>query len=156
MTSEQLLSLIRTPAVDPSVAAMLAGFGVTSVPVVKSGDTNVYVDLPSHGLYFIFTDEGFLERKPNARIGEKPPVLSNVTFNSAAIAPYAQYGSPLPLGLQFASSRDAARAALGPPEFSIDRRRMDRWRIDNLWVFAVYSPAFDAIQRLTVQVPDKS
>lgn len=156
MKSAELMALIGKQATDSNVAEMLQHYGASTSLKLKRGDTKAYVDLPKAGLYLIFTDEGFLEKRADATIGKSPLVLSNVTFNSSRIPTYSDFAEALPFGLNFKDCRTEVRNKLGHPELSIERLNLDRWRIDDRWIFSKYSKSSDHIDKFTVQVPDKT
>jgi hypothetical protein len=154
MNIQAVISLLGVSADDQRIRDLLKDAGSVSGPKLKRGDTDAYVEIPTAGLYFVFTDEAFFRKTPGAKIGTGPLLLTNVTVYCTPTDKYAPYAGTLPFGLECSDSRDAARAKLGMPQVAIDRRRLDRWTIDDIWVYAVYARDLQSTERAGVQLPD--
>jgi hypothetical protein len=147
------IQLLGASADDPSVKNLLASSGARDLPKLKKGDTKAYVTIHDKGIFFVFTDEAFFRKARGVKIGVGPLLLTNVTLICAKTG-YNRYVDPLPFGLNCSDGRDVVRAKLGPPEMSIDRRRLDRWTRERVWVYVSYTADLQSIESMTVQLPD--
>jgi hypothetical protein len=124
-------------------------------PKLPKGERTAHAEAKQAGIDAIFRDEASATGNGALAIGEGGLVLTNITF-FAIEKGYDRYHGELPFGVNFEMSRDQVRALLGNPEFSKDRLRLDRWRLEDKWVFAKYAPDFGSIESYAVQIPDPS
>jgi hypothetical protein len=155
MNPKTFIQLLGTAADDLNVERLLRSYGVTTMPKLKRGDTDVNVEVPEAGLYFVFTDEGFFDERSGLAIRAGALLLTNVTMYCQDISGFRAYTSGLPFGIVRSDSRAAVRAKLGAPEIADDDLRMDRWSRDGVWAFVNYTdrPPF-LIENVSVQIPD--
>ena len=146
-------SLFGLPSSDDKVRHLLRELGVTQVPSLNDGDTDVYVERKDLGLFLVFTDEAYF-KKTDDPIGKGPVVLTNVTVYCEATPDFKAYQGPLPFGLHVTGDRQAALKALGQPEEEIDDLNIDRWTINGAWVFIKYNEDLKSMVDFSFQTPD--
>lgn len=133
------LSLLGAPASDARVQELIE-LGSGKPPKVKRGDDTAWVQLESLGIELVFT---------------RDLCLNNITFYGEGDDTYSAFAGELPRGITLASTRAELATMLGAPEWSsAGKVPMDRWRLDDVWYFARFTPDESRLEQLSIQVPD--
>ncbi|HUB15128.1 MAG TPA: hypothetical protein VMB34_24480 [Acetobacteraceae bacterium] len=154
MNPDVFIGLLGSPSTATAVQDMLKACGARTIPRLKRGDVDAYVEVPKRGLYFVFTDEAYQRNIKKAQIGVSPIILSNVTMYCAAADNYQPYADTLPFGLAGSDGQSAVHAKLGPPEVADDETLSDRWTLRDVWLIVTYRGNRQALHEVSLQLPD--
>lgn len=149
------MDLIGKTAASPEVERALQEFGAKP-PKLKKGDVQANVTVPNAGLEFAFVDEAFFYKRKDLAIGEGDLILTTVMFYADDPGKWTGYAKPLPFDLSFSQTIPAVIEHLGPPEVTIERMGIRRWRKQDRWLFVVSKADKHSIRRIAVQIPDQS
>ncbi|WP_436307258.1 MULTISPECIES: hypothetical protein [unclassified Variovorax] len=131
LNSVPLLEALRELSIEPSEEGSL-----------PDGDYIAYVERPSAGVSFVFTDEAMLLGKGEQAIGTGALFFTGIFFYAEGVDGYSQYGHELPGGLDFSDRPSSLRRRLGEPEWSrwLDGSVLtDRWQLDGRKLHVSYS-----------------
>jgi hypothetical protein len=154
VTTEEFLDALGKPASSPEGQALLRELGVTKPVKLKKGDTKANVPVPKAGVELVFADEAFFFKRKDLAIGEGELLFTSVMFYAEIPGKWKAYPGPLPYGLSFSDPPAKVYEMLGKPEWSNEMIGNNRWSKDGRWLFVVFTPDKQAIQRVIVQIPD--
>jgi hypothetical protein len=160
MRFEDLRPLLGSSIRAPACRSALGRLGIDCNSIeMPDDDFRTYVEHTSEGISLVFTDEAPFLGKGDMPIGTGEIFFSGIFLYSEGKEGYSEYAAPLPFGLRFEETSDAARAKLGLPEWhrQVDGRLIaDRWTVDDgARLHLTYSPV-GTIELLSFQVPDRA
>ena len=155
MAFQQWLDLFGRSTDDQELRDALAKKGIAADALeVEKDDISVMVDLNSEGVTLVLTDEAYLHKRDDMRIGEGAPILSEFTLWVAGTEDVSAYGGPLPLGLKQDASRASLRKRFGDPSECDDDPPSDQWTVDDLVLIVEYDEDESGISVVALQMPD--
>lgn len=139
-------------------AFKMFGIDLSSELVLPEGEFHAYVELPTAGLAFVFSDEAMFLGIGDQPSGMGPLHFGGVFYYAGGIDGYSRYAHALPWGLLLSDDADAARRKFGAPEFE----RLDdsgkpvghRWSVDGRRLHITYAQHTGAIAVVAFSVPD--
>jgi hypothetical protein len=148
MNAEQLLPYLGKTDDSDEIRQMLAQLGVARHPKPKQGETDAYVELPRQGMALVF---GRPETGKTSVLRFDDVQFFSEDFGSG----FDPFPGALPVTLQFADSRDQARAKLGKPAIENDKLDIDIWRFGEheLTLEYVIGGSAIAVLHLSVKAP---
>jgi len=135
VTSARLLNALGKLAADPEVKALLGDLDLPEQAApIEDGVSSDY-EATKHGVAVFFRTAHHL-RNIEAYKGCPPstPLVSDVLFSRKGYGGGPGFSGALPYELNFAETRDAVRARLGPPTRSALLGANDRWNFGDRYL----------------------
>lgn len=146
MNVEILYPFLGLPitSLDLQAAFTALGFDLSDELELPEDDYRAYIERPSGGVSFAFTDEAWFLGIDDQPMGVGPLFFNTIFFYSDGADRYAQYRHALPFGLAFSDDTGSARKKLGEPEWirhtDDGRVAAERWEVDaNCRLHATYA-----------------
>lgn len=134
------------------------GIDLSRELVLPEGEFHAYVERPTAGLAFVFSDEAMFLGIGDQPIGTGPLHFAGVFYYAESIDGYSQYPQALPCGLLFSDDVESAKKKFGAPELEIlddtGKPRSQRWSMDGLRLHITFSRQTGAISVVSFSVPD--